>query len=204
MSKIEIGAGFMVAVLSGFDVLQSLPANVALVVIAVILIGHGTYEDVLRLRWRLRERVTHWLVNRHWLLETETSPNFHFALWATDMDLGYRILIGRDKADKGILTFSAIVPLAREWLEPLARMPKRSQQLLVEDLGVFINTMRMGFDSVIWPLRNLAIQTALPIDNSLSEHAVDLQAKAIIHAITGTRRMIRKAVIQSGGDTQAD
>ena len=44
MYKIEIGAGFVVTALAGFDLLKSLPANITLVVIGLALILHGSYE----------------------------------------------------------------------------------------------------------------------------------------------------------------
>lgn len=62
--------------------------------------------------WRLRQRVTDWLVDRRWVLETESSPNFYFGLWATELDNPQKkIFISRGKTDKDILTFSARVPL---------------------------------------------------------------------------------------------
>lgn len=143
-----------------------------------------------------------WLVTRHWVLETNTSPSLHFGWWATDPDARYQMLISRDKVDSGILAFTAKVPLEANWLEPLNAMGKSAQQILIQEMGVFIAAMQMGFDGLEWPLLNLAVQSALPINNNLSEHDVDVRAKAMIHAIQGARSIIPKAIIESTGDTQ--
>ena len=75
-------------------------------------------------------------------------------------------------------------------------MPEASREVLIQDMRIFIATMRMGFGGLEWPPNNLAIQHAIPIDNSLSAHTVDREAKAVLHAIFGTRSIIRKAVTQ--------
>ncbi len=151
--------------------------------------------------WRLRQRVTNWLVQRQWTLQTESSPNYYFALWAAELENPQRMLfISRAKDHKDILTFSARVGLDPLWLEPLSKMADIPKQVLVQDMGVFINTMHMGFGGLEWPLNHLAVQHAIPIDTNLSAFGVDLEAKKVLHAVLGTRRLIRKAIILSVDD----
>ena len=128
---------------------------------------------------RLRQRVTKWLVARR------SSPNLYFGVWAAELDNPQKkILISRSKgADKDILAFSALVPLDAAWLEPLSRMPEVSKGLLIQEMHVFIATMRMAFAALEWPLDRVAVQHAIPIDNNLSAYAVDLEAKQVLHAI---------------------
>jgi hypothetical protein len=177
--------------------------GIAALLFEVAAVIVSTLRTKVTPKWRLRQKVTSWLVSRHWLLETNTSPSLYFGLWASELDHPeYKILICRSKSDSGLLSFSARVPLNTSWLRPLAKLPDSLQQVLIQDIGVLMNTMQMGFASLEWPLDKLAIQTAMPIDSNLSEHTVDMQGKAVTHAIIGARRVIRRAVItQSASDT---
>ena len=53
----------------------------------------------------------------------------------------------------------------------------------------------MGYDGARWPLNELVVQHALPLDKQLSEHLVDLKAKEVINAVIGVRSLLRKAII---------
>ena len=75
-------------------------------------------------------------------------------------------------------------------------MSEPSRAVLIQEMHIFISTTRMGFDGVEWPLDKVSVQHAIPIDNSLSGYTVDLEAKAVLHAIFGIRGIIRKAVLQ--------
>lgn len=197
MSKIEIGVGFLITALSGFDLLHSLFANAALIVIGILLIGHGAYDEWLGHKWRLRQRVTKWLVNRHWVLHIETSPSLYFGLWATEPEGRYKLLISREKNAKGILAFSARVPLDETWEPHLVAMTENERQVLTNDLLVLVETMGFGHDKITWPYKIATIQDALPVDAALSEHMVDLKAKAIVRGVIAARSIIRKAIVQS-------
>ena len=170
--------------------------------IATAIIGVAAkIASILRAKfgptWRLRQRVTNWLVDRRWILKTEASPNLYFGLWASELDNPQKeILICRTRDHKDILAFSARVPLDPAWIEPLSTMPEASRGVLVQEMGIFISTMRMAFIELEWPFDKLAIQHAIPIDNGLSAYTVDLEAKAVLHGIFGARRIIRKALIQ--------
>lgn len=149
-------------------------------------------------KFRLRQKVIKWLVRRRWVLSTEDSPSLHFGLGAADIDNPLKkMLISRSKNTSHLLTFSASVPFDPKWFPVLETFPERSKIALVQDLGIFIGTMKIGFEGLEWPLANFRLQTALPIDSNLSEHVVDLQGKELTHVILGARRIIRKAVTMS-------
>jgi hypothetical protein len=103
----------MITALARFDLLHNTLANAALVVIGILLIGSGAYGEWISHTWRLRSRITQWLINRHWVLKGESSPSLYFGLWATEPGGRYRILISHGKNEKGILAFSTRIPLGK-------------------------------------------------------------------------------------------
>ena len=67
------------------------------------------------------------------------------------------------------------------------------QQKLYEQLHVLLASMHLAYKSEI--LTNMVVQHALPVDERLSEHMVDLKAKEVIDGVIAARSTIRRAVI---------
>jgi hypothetical protein len=196
MPIIAIGVGVVMAALAGFGLLESLPANIVLVIIGIILILYGSYEVFFKPRAFLQKRLEKWLLRRNWNIRIEKNPQFYFIIWAED-DSHREVMISRDKKDKGILAFTALIhkDKDKDLLSRLDRLADSQKGQLLEDIRIFFTSKDMGYGGAWWPLNKLSVQHALPLDYKLSEHLVDLKAKEVINAVIGVRSLIRKAVI---------
>lgn len=192
MSKIEIGVGFVLSALSGFGIFQNLYVNIAIACIGVALIFHGLYELAFKPYVFLDKRLAAWLKKRNWKTNIEKKEPFYFIIWAEDDD-GRKVAITKGKEDKGILAFSARIPVERDLLLALDKLTQGQRRQLLEDIKVFFASKNMSYSGADWPLTKLAVQGALPIDGQLSEHLIDLKAKEITMAIIGVRSLVRKA-----------
>ncbi len=194
MYKIEIGAGFVVTALAGFNLLESLTANIILVVLGCSLILHGSYEVFFKPHMFLEKRIGNWLLSRHWIIRKEKNPQFDFIIWAED-NSHREVAITKSNGAKGILVFSASITKGKDWGSELARLTTSQRKQLIEDIIVFFTSKDIAYVGAIWPLDRLAVQHALRLDSQLSEHLVDLKAKEVINAVIGIRSLIRKAII---------
>jgi len=193
MAWIGIGVGLVIAGLSSFGFIQNRPASTVLIVIAVFLICHGAYEMWGRPRIFLERRIKRWLMKGNWLVEIEEKPEFYFIIWAKD-DSNRKLLISREKGNKGVLAFTAVVPREEDWDLKLAGLAASKQYQLMEDIKIFLASKDMGYDGVRWPLEKVAVQGGLVLDYNLSGYLVDLKAKSVINAVIGIRSLVRKAI----------
>jgi hypothetical protein len=198
MYKIEIGAGFIVAALSGFGVFHNLYANIVLAVIGMVLIGHGLYEFAFAPHIFLDRRLSNWLKKRKWITKIEREEPFDFIVWASNSD-GPVAAITKSKKSRSILAFSAKVQVSKEWDVFLVRLAGRQRAQLLEDIKVFCASKNMSYDGASWPLDKLAIQSTLPINSQLSEHLVDLKTREMEMASIGIRSLIRKSMFGQPG-----
>jgi len=194
MYKIEIGAGFAVTALAGFGLLGSLPANIILMVIGIVLLFHGGYEVFFKPRILLQKRLMKWLLTRNWKIRIEKHPNFYFIIWAED-DSHREVMISRPKEDSGIIAFTALVYREEKLFSKLEKLGAVPQNQLVEDIRAFLAGKDMGYGGASWPLNKLSVQHSLPLDSQLSEHLVDLKAKEVINTVIGVCSLTRKAII---------
>ena len=201
MYKVEIGLGFIVTALAGFNLLNSIPANIVLVVIGIALVLHGGYEVIFKPRYFLQKRIVKWLLRRNWKVKTDQHPNFYLIINAED-DSHREISITRDKKDNGILAFTIGNLVHPSWISGLNKLSKRERALLLEDIKILFTNKDMAYETVKWPLDKLAIQHALPLDQNLSEHLVDLEAKSVINTGIGVRSLIRKAITHLEADME--
>jgi hypothetical protein len=198
MYKIEIGAGFIVAALSGFGLFHNLYANITLLAIGAVLIGHGLYELAFAPYVFLDRRLSGWLKKRNWITKIERKEPFNFIIWVSNSD-GLVTAITKLKKGRNVLAFSAKVPISAEWGVFLVRLTGRQRAQLLEDIKVFCASKNMSYDGASWPLDKLAIQSPLPINSQLSEHVVDLKAREMEMASIGIRSLIRKSIFSQPG-----
>jgi len=193
MARIEIGVGLLIAGLSSSGLIENVLASTILVIIAILLICHGVYEIWGKPRIFLERRIKRWLLKRNWSVEMEEKPGFYFIIWAED-DSNRKLAITRGRQDKGVLAFSAPVPMELGWNLKLAELNPSQQYQLMEDIKIFLTGKDMGYDGVNWPLEKLGVQDGLLLDHNISEHLVDLKAKSVINAVIGIRSLVRKAI----------
>ena len=143
----------------------------------------------------IERRLKGWPKVRNWEIKVEENPKFSFIIWAED-DSHREVAITRDKHDKGVLSFAARMHIDKEWEPKLTKLTAGQRTRLIEDIHVFFAAKDVGYAGASWPLDKLAVQGALPLDQQLSEHLVDLKAKEIINAVIGVRSLIRKAIAQ--------
>ena len=86
------------------------------------------------------------------------------------------------------------IPFDKDWNNKLERLAGKQRTNLIEDIRVFFASKDMGFGEAGWPLQKVAVQHALPLNQDLSEHAIDLKAKEVINAVIGVRGLVRKAI----------
>jgi hypothetical protein len=193
MAWIGIGVGLVIAGLSSFGLIQNRPASTVLVVIAIFLICHGAYEMWGKSRIFLERRIKGWLLKAKWSVEIEKKPEFYLIIWAKD-DSNRELAITREKGNKGVLAFTAVVPREQDWGLKLAGLNATQQYQLMEDIKIFLASKDMGYDGVTWPLEKVTVQGGLLLDHNLSGYLVDLKAKSVINAVIGIRSIIRKAI----------
>lgn len=186
MSKIEIGAGFLPAALAAFGLQGSIPIGVVLLVLGIFLVLHGGYEEYVKTHFRLDRRLSDWLQRRGWSVMVEPEPGFDFLLSVRDIDSGKDVVITRTKrARNDVLAFTGKVGLHPDWLSPLMAMEDTRRRRILEEIRIFLAIKNMGFVLVSgdgWP-PNVVVQTAMPLDNSLSQHLVDMTAKSLTQAM---------------------
>lgn len=196
MSRIGIGIGAVLAAIAGLGWGSFAPVNVALLVLGIFLIAHGVYDIYYRPNVRLDKTITRWLERHYWRVTADQNApgdKFYFAVWAQD-GANRRIMISRDKEARGILAFTAPIELDSGTVLAIGtKLSTTEQQQLYEELHVLLASMHLGYNTGV--ITNMAVQHALPIDEHLSEHAVDLKAKEVVDGVIAVRSMIRKAVI---------
>ena len=196
MARIEIGIGAVIAAIAGLGWASSAPVNVALLILGIFLILHGAYHVYYKPNFRLDRALTRWLERRYWKVTPEQNApgdKFYFAIWAQD-EAKRRVMISREKSAKGVLGFTAPIELDANTVRGIGtQLSSIQQQQLYEELHVLLASMHLGYNTEVWT--NLAVQHSLPIDEHLSEHAVDLKAKEVVDGLIAARSMIRKAVM---------
>lgn len=193
MAWIGIGVGLVIAGLSSFGLIQNKPASTVLIVIAVFLICNGVYEMWGRQRIFLERRIKRWLRKGNWSVVVEGKAGFYLVIWAKD-DSDRELMISREKGNKGVLAFTAVVPRKEDWNLKLAGLADSKKHKLVEDIKVFLAIKDMGYDGVRWPLEKVTVQDGLILDHNISGYLVDLKAKRVINAVIGIRSLVRKAI----------
>jgi len=193
MAWIGIGVGLVIAGLSSFGLIENRLASTVIMVIAVFLICYGAYEMWGKQRILLEIRIKRWLLKGNWSVEIEEKPEFYLIIWAKD-DSNREVGITREKENKGILAFTAVVPRGKDWDAKLAELNATQQYKLMEDIKIFLASKDMGYDKVGWPLKKVTVQSGLILDHNISGCLVDLKAKSVINAVIGVRSIIRKAI----------
>lgn len=160
------------------------------------LIAHGVYDVYYKPNVRLDKTITRWLERHYWRVTPEQNApgdKFYFAIWAQD-PAKRKVMISREKLAKGVLAFTAPIELDDDTVSGIGnKLSTIEQQRLYEELHVFLASMHLGYSTGVFT--NMAVQHALPIDEHLLEHAVDLKAKEVVDGVIAVRSMIRKAVI---------
>ena len=194
--RIGIGIGAVIAAVAGLGWASSAPVNVSLLILGIFLIAHGAYDVYYKPNVRLDKTITRWLKRHYWSVTPEqnaTGDKFYFAVWAQD-EANRRVMISREKEAKGILAFTAPIELDTDTVRAIGtKLSTTQQQQLYEELHVLLASMHLGYNT--GGFTKMAVQHALPIDEHLAEHAVDLKAKEVVDGIVAARSMIRKAVI---------
>jgi hypothetical protein len=193
MGWIGIGVGLVMAGLSSFGLIESRPAITVLLVIAVFLISNGVYEVWGKPRIFLERRIRGWLVRSNWSVRIDKQPGAFFWIWAKDQ-AARELAVSRHKENKGILVFTALVPLEGDWVLKLAKLGAVEQCQLVEDIKTFLATKDMAYVDVKWPLEKVTVQDALALDDNISRYLVDLKAKKVINAVIGAKSIVRRAI----------
>jgi hypothetical protein len=193
MGWIGIGVGLVMAGLSSFGLIESIPAVTVLVVIAVFLISNGVWEVWGKPRIFLERRIRGWLVRSDWSVRIEKQPGAYFWIWAKD-PTGRELAVSRHREKKEILVFTALVPLEQDWVLKLAALGRVEQYRLVEDIKIFLAIKDMAYRDVEWPPERVAVQDALALDHNISRYLVDLKAKKVINAMIGAKSIVRRAI----------
>jgi hypothetical protein len=193
MSRLEIGIGAIVAGLASMFA-DSEALNVALLILGALLVIHGAYQVYVLPNLWLDKTLSRWLRRRNFRVESlkVDKKDFYFGVRASD-DVGRSVLISREKNAKGILAFSAKVQLSQDTISRLSRLRADVQQGLYLDIHILLASMQLSYDTT--DFLHLAVQTAIPIDENLTEHSVDVTAKAVTLGYAATRSLIQKAVL---------
>ena len=164
--------------------------------LGVLLLGHGTYDVYYKPSVRLDRTIKRWLERHYWTVNPESdvpSDKFYFAIWARDQ-ADRRIMISREKDSKGILGFAAPIDLDDDTIRKIGeKLSPVEQQQIYEELHILLASMHLGYNSEIFT--NMAVEHALPIDDHLTEHMVDLKAKEVVDGVIVARSMVRRAVL---------
>ena len=170
--------------------------NVALLILGIFLIGYGAYDVYYKPNVRLDKTLARWLERHYWMVTPEQNApgeKFYFAIWAQD-GAKRRVMISREKLTKGSLGFAAPIELDSDTVRRIgAKLSKDQQQQLYEELHILLASMQLGYNTEVFT--KMAVEHSLPIDEHLSERAVDLKAKEVVNGVIAARSMIRKAVI---------
>lgn len=196
MPRIGIGAGAVIAAIAGLGWTSSAPINGFLLILGIFLIAHGAYGVYYKPNVSLDKTIKRWLERHYWKVtpdQNAPSEKFYFAVWAQDPSKR-RVMISREREVNGILGFTAPIELDSDTVRGIGdKLSAIQQQKLYEELHVLLASMHLGYNTGVFT--NMAVQHALPIDEHLSEHAVDLKAKEVVDGVIAVKSMIRKAVI---------
>ncbi|MCH8994410.1 MAG: DUF2299 family protein [Chloroflexi bacterium] len=209
MPRIEIGAGIVLAAIAPFGFLGAIPVAVLLLAFGILLILHGGYEEWIKPRFRVDQRLNDWLQRRGWGVRIERRSQFNFLLHITD-EAGKQVVITRNKnARNDVLAFTGKVGIDPRWLPAFEAMSETQRRRLIQEITIFLATKNIAFDlsddplnsnaPVRWPPTSIVVQTALAQDHTLSQHSVDFAAKSIVHSMIGIRALIRKATLDVRG-----
>ena len=212
MPRIAIGAGVVLAVIAALGVLGSVPVAALLLAFGVVLILYGGYEEYVKPRFRVEQRLSDWLQRRGWNVQIERRPQFNFILHLTDPN-GKSLAITRDKDTRDdVLAFTGKVGVDPRWLLALETMSETQKRRLIQEIIIFVATKNIAYElsddpsdpnaPIRWPPTSIIVQTGLAQDHTLSQHSVDLAAKSIVHSIIGIRAIIRRAILDAQDDDE--
>ncbi len=170
--------------------LKWIPTGLGFVLLILVL-----YLVSKREKLTFGNQVRDWLLNRGWSVRQESKPQFEFIIWAMD-DSKRELAITKEKIHPDILAFTAPIPIDKSWQEQLAKLPLNVADQLVENLKILFSTHNIGYGGLRWPLEKVGVQDALPINNELSQHSVDVKAKQVINAVIAARSTIRQTISQ--------
>jgi len=197
MAKIEIGAGFIMAALSGLGIFQNVYANYAILAVGIILILHGCFDLSVRPKLLLKFMVKRWLSHRQWeilkKIDQYKYPEYIFVVAVEDRS-HYRVGITRSKKHSGVLVFHSVVQKEKDWDQQFPKLTEQQKDHLIEEIRVFLASKDMPFEGAMWPLDKLLIERILTIDSHISEDAVDTKAKEVVFAVVGIKSLIRQAL----------
>lgn len=194
MPRIEIGVGAVIAAIAGLGFASYEAVSIALLLFGVALILQGVYQVYYRPNFRLDKRIKKWLERHYWTVTESSAPKdkFYFAVWAQD-EAKRRVMISREKEMSRLLSFTAPIDLDSGVIQTIGtKLSTAEQQKLYQQLHLLLASMHLGYRTQIFT--NMAVQHALPIDDSLSEHAVDLKAKEVVDGVIAARSMIEHSV----------
>ena len=197
MPRIGIGAGAVIAAIAGLGWTSSDPINGFLLILGIFLIAHGAYDVYYRPNVGLDKTIERWLERHYWKVSPDQnapSEKFYFAVWVED-EARRRVMVSRDKEQKGILAFTAPIKLDDATVRAIdTKLSTIQQQQLREQLQVVLASMHLGFST--GALTKMWVQHSLPLDEHLAEHAVDLKAKEVADGVIAARSIIRIAVMR--------
>jgi hypothetical protein len=196
MPRIEIGIGAIVAGAAGLGLGKYDVFQIVLLILGSLLIAHGAYDVYFKPNILLDKTVARWLSRHYWRVRIDiaaTPANSYFAFWVQD-DGGRRVMVSRERDVKNTLAFTAPIDLDPKVLALIsAKLSTVEQQRLYEDIHVLLASMHLGYASSTFS--RITIQHALPIDEQLSEQAVDLKAKEVANGVIAARSIITRAVL---------
>ena len=213
MPRIEIGAGILLALAATFGFFDSAGSYLLLGVLGAYLILHGGYDEWLKPRFRVDQRIADWLIRRAWNVQMERRPSFNWMLRVKSGSSGYEVQITRQKnALDDLIGFTGLVPRpddgTEEILEQFSELEKR---YLIAAIRMTIAHARLGFEfikdpdtqKIFWP-PTVIVQGAVPQDHTLSQHSVDASAKNVESAIIEVRDVIRIAALRHVSSPEAN
>jgi hypothetical protein len=211
MPRIEIGAGFVLAVAAALGFLNSIWIAVGVLAVGILLIVYGAYDDFVKPRFRVGHRLRDWFLRRDWSVQMEQTPSLTFHLNLKSGSSGYGVTVIREKrTHSDFISFTGLVLLHPDWIETLREFTPREREILFSDVRVYLTGKDMSYElfklpdgELIWPPQ-IAVQTAIPQDHTLSQHSCDITAKSVELSMIGVRDVIRKAVashVSSPGPT---
>lgn len=198
MTRIGVGLTAFVAGVAGLGFASSVPLNLALLAIGVLLVIQGVYLSYYLPNVHLDKTLKRWLQRHYFHAIDDRMPSaqpdaFHFALWMSD-EAGRKVMISREREAKGVLGFTAPVELDEETVRGIAtKLSATQQQRLYEELHVLLATMNLAFRSR--KFTSITVQGMLPVDDQVTEHTVSLKAVEVVNGVIAARSVIRKAVL---------
>jgi hypothetical protein len=205
MPRIEIGAGVLLAIAATFGFFDSAWSYLLLSALGSYLIIHGSYDEWIKPRFRVDQRIADWLLRRAWNVQMERRPSFNWMLRVKSGSSGYEIQITRQKNTlDDLIGFTGLVPRPDDGTEEiLEEFSEPERRYLIAAMRMTIAHARLGFEFVkhpdtqkmFWP-PSVIVQGAIPQDHTLSQHSVDQTAKNVESAIIEVRDVIRIAALR--------